>query len=222
MAIRIITDSTSDISKREAAQKGIGVAGLTVVIDGVEYTEGEDITYENFYSLAENSTQVLTSQPSPSVFAKLFNEAKRAGDKVIGLFVSSHLSGTYQSACIAAESCEMQDIYLIDTQNISISVRLMVYTALELIKNYYDHADEVNDMIQSKLKNWKANRISRVSSAILRLGTAEMMYSKEDMDSVVINEAVELSKKFAGENDYQFINGVLGAVSKELRGNSQS
>ncbi len=94
--------------------------------------------------------------------------------------------------------------------------------ALELIKNYYDHADEVNDMIQSKLKNWKANRISRVSSAILRLGTAEMMYSKEDMDSVVINEAVELSKKFAGENDYQFINGVLGAVSKELRGNSQS
>ena len=121
MAIRIITDSTSDISKREAAQKGIGVAGLTVVIDGVEYTEGEDITYENFYSLAENSTQVLTSQPSPSVFAKLFNEAKRAGDKVIGLFVSSHLSGTYQSACIAAESCEMKDIYLIDTQNISIS-----------------------------------------------------------------------------------------------------
>lgn len=94
--------------------------------------------------------------------------------------------------------------------------------ALELIKNYYDHADEVNDMIQSKLKNWKANRISRVSSALLRLGTAEMMYSKEDMDSVVINEAVELSKKFAGENDYQFINGVLGAVSKELRGNSQS
>lgn len=94
--------------------------------------------------------------------------------------------------------------------------------ALELIKNYYDHADEVNDMIQSKLKNWKANRISRVASAILRLGTAEMMYSKEDMDSVVINEAVELSKKFAGENDYQFINGVLGAVSKELRENSQS
>lgn len=94
--------------------------------------------------------------------------------------------------------------------------------ALELIKNYYDHADEVNDMIQSKLKNWKANRISRVASAILRLGTAEMMYSKEDMDSVVINEAVELSKKFAGENDYQFINGVLGAVSKELRENSRS
>ena len=91
--------------------------------------------------------------------------------------------------------------------------------ALNLIKTYYDHADEVNEMIQSKLKNWKSNRISRVCSAILRLSTAEMMYSNEEMDSIVINEAVELSKKFAGENDYQFINGVLGAVSKELREN---
>lgn len=93
--------------------------------------------------------------------------------------------------------------------------------ALNLIKNYYDHSDEVNDMIQSKLKNWNVNRISRVCSAILRLSTAEMMYSAEDMDSVIINEAVELSKKFAGENDYQFINGVLGAVSKELRENKR-
>lgn len=89
--------------------------------------------------------------------------------------------------------------------------------ALNLIKNYYTHADEVDEMIQSKLKNWKSSRISRVNNAILRISTAEMMFSHEDMDSVVINEAVELSKKFSGENDYQFINGVLGAISKELR-----
>ena len=89
--------------------------------------------------------------------------------------------------------------------------------ALNLIKTYYDHADEVNEMIQSKLKKWSAGRISRVCSAVLRISTAEMMFSPEDMDSIVINEAVEICKKFAGENDYQFVNGVLGAVSKELR-----
>lgn len=89
--------------------------------------------------------------------------------------------------------------------------------ALNLIKNYYDHADEVNEMIQSKLKNWTTNRISRVCSAVLRLSAAEMMYTNEDVDSIVINEAVEICKKFAGENDYQFVNGVLGAVSRELR-----
>ncbi len=88
--------------------------------------------------------------------------------------------------------------------------------ALELIKMYYDHADEVNDMIQSKLINWKQDRISRVCGAILRLSVAEMMYSNEDVDSIVINEAVELAKKFAGEKDYQFVNGVLGSVSREI------
>ena len=89
--------------------------------------------------------------------------------------------------------------------------------ALNLIKTYYDHADEVNEMIQSKLKKCTSNRIPRVCSALLRLSAAEMMYSSEDMDSVIINEAVELCKKFAGDNDYQFVNGVLGAISKELR-----
>ena len=89
--------------------------------------------------------------------------------------------------------------------------------AMNLIKLYYDHADEVNDMIQSKLKGWDQRRISRVCSAILRLSTAEMMYSNEDMDSIIINEAVEICKEYAGENDYQFVNGVLGAISKELR-----
>ena len=89
--------------------------------------------------------------------------------------------------------------------------------AMNLIKLYYDHADEVNDMIQSKLKGWDQKRISRVCSDILRLSTAEMMYSNEDMDSIIINEAVEICKEYAGENDYQFVNGVLGAISKELR-----
>ena len=89
--------------------------------------------------------------------------------------------------------------------------------AMNLIKLYYDHADVVNDMIQSKLKGWDQKRISRVCSAILRLSTAEMMYSNEDMDSIIINEAVEICKEYAGENDYQFVNGVLGAISKELR-----
>lgn len=89
--------------------------------------------------------------------------------------------------------------------------------AMNLIKLYYDHADEVNDMIQSKLKGWDQKRISRVCSAILRLSTAEMMYSNEDMDSIIINEAVEICKEYAGENDYRFVNGVLGAISKELR-----
>ena len=88
--------------------------------------------------------------------------------------------------------------------------------AIGLINNYYNNAEEVNEIIQSKLKNWSQSRISRVASAVLRLSVAEMMFSQEkDMDSVIINEAVEICKRFAGDNDYQFVNGVLGAVAKD-------
>ncbi|MBQ6896941.1 MAG: transcription antitermination factor NusB [Oscillospiraceae bacterium] len=88
--------------------------------------------------------------------------------------------------------------------------------AISLINNYYNNAEEVNEIIQSKLKNWSQSRISRVASAVLRLSVAEMLFSSEkDMDSVIINEAVEICKRFAGDNDYQFVNGVLGAISKD-------
>jgi N utilization substance protein B len=88
--------------------------------------------------------------------------------------------------------------------------------AMSLINNYYSNAEKVNDIIQSKLKNWSQSRISRVASAVLRLSVAEMIFSDEkDMDSIIINEAVEMCKKFAGDNDYQFVNGVLGAIAKD-------
>ena len=88
--------------------------------------------------------------------------------------------------------------------------------AMSLINNYYSNAEKVNDIIQSKLKNWSQSRISRVASAVLRLSVAEMLFSDEkDIDSIIINEAVEVCKKFAGDNDYQFVNGVLGAVAKD-------
>ena len=51
---------------------------------------------------------------------------------------------------------------------------------------------------------------------LLRLSIAEMLYGEPDMDSVIVNEAVELAKKYAGEKDYQFVNGVLGTVSRQL------
>lgn len=70
-------------------------------------------------------------------------------------------------------------------------------------------------MIEPNLKNWKLNRLPRVSRIALELAVTEMFFgSKEDMDSVIINETVELVKKFGGEEDYQFVNGVLGTLSR--------
>ncbi|MFR1785193.1 MAG: transcription antitermination factor NusB [Ruthenibacterium lactatiformans] len=68
---------------------------------------------------------------------------------------------------------------------------------------------------QARLKDWTLARLPRVN-APSRLAVTEMRFNgSDDMDSIVINEAVELAKKYAGEEDYQFINGVLGAISRE-------
>lgn len=85
-----------------------------------------------------------------------------------------------------------------------------------MLINFYAHSAEVDDAIVLRLKDWTLARLPRVNAAILRMAVTEMMYSAEDMDSIVINEAVEIAKKYAGDGDYQFINGVLGSLSREL------
>ena len=86
----------------------------------------------------------------------------------------------------------------------------------KLIDDYYEHSAEINDMIRDHLKGWTIDRIPRVSLTVLRLALSEILYGDEKLPSVTINEAVELTKKFGGNEDYQFVNGLLGSVVREL------
>ena len=84
-----------------------------------------------------------------------------------------------------------------------------------LLNAYYDHSAEVDDEIRAHLRNWTMSRLPRVSLTVLRLGLAEMLYGGEKKPGVVINEAVELTKKYGADEDYQFVNGLLGTVARE-------
>ena len=89
--------------------------------------------------------------------------------------------------------------------------------AIECAKGVAERRSEIDEKISSNLKSgWKISRISKVSLAIMRLAVYEMLYIDEIPVSVSINEAVELSKKYTVQDDTSFINGVLGAVAKEL------
>lgn len=89
--------------------------------------------------------------------------------------------------------------------------------AINCVKGIKEHQDQIDENIASNLKSgWKLNRISKVSLAIMRVAIYEMMYLEDIPVSVSINEAVELSKKYAAEDDTAFVNGVLGAVAKAL------
>ena len=89
--------------------------------------------------------------------------------------------------------------------------------AIDCVKGIKENQDKIDEKITSNLKSgWKINRISKVSLAILRVAIYEMLYLDDIPVSVSINEAVELSKKYTVQDDTSFINGVLGAVAKEL------
>lgn len=89
--------------------------------------------------------------------------------------------------------------------------------AIETAKTIEEKLEEIDTYISAHLsKGWKISRISRISLAILRVAVYEMKYIDEVPVSVAINEAVELAKKYSVD-DASFVNGVLGAIAKELQ-----
>ena len=84
-----------------------------------------------------------------------------------------------------------------------------------LIRGFYDHSVEIDEMISTHLKGWTMNRIPRLNLTALRLALSEIFYSGENKPAVAINEIVEIVKKYGSESDYQFVNGLLGTVVRE-------
>ena len=86
--------------------------------------------------------------------------------------------------------------------------------AKELFEGVDSKIEELDEVINTYSKGWKTNRLPKVNLAILRLAIYEIKYVDDVPASVAINEAVELAKKYSGEGDYSFINGILGSVAK--------
>lgn len=81
-----------------------------------------------------------------------------------------------------------------------------------LIKGITENAAELDKKISEISKNWSLDRISPVDKSILRLAMYEIMYEKDTPRAVVINEAIELAKRYSDEDSSKFINGILGAA----------
>ena len=85
-----------------------------------------------------------------------------------------------------------------------------------VFKVVYDSLSELDSLISESLVGWSITRISKTALCIMRLAIFEMKYIEEIPVSVSINEAVELCKKYATENDASFVNGILSTVAKAL------
>ena len=90
--------------------------------------------------------------------------------------------------------------------------------ALELLQQTMVNKSRIDDLIAQAAVNWRLPRIAAADRNVLRLAVCEMLYIDDVPDEVAINEAVEIAKRFGGDESPSFINGVLDAVRKILRG----
>ena len=128
--IRIVTDSTSDLSIQRAAQLGVEMLPLSVHFGEECYRDGVDITKAAFYEkLAHADKLPTTSQITPEAFEAVFRRHIEAGDQVLGLFISSAMSGTCQSANIARSMVDEVNIAVPDTGTVTFGLGLLVETA---------------------------------------------------------------------------------------------
>ena len=85
----------------------------------------------------------------------------------------------------------------------------------ELVSLYEQNQEQINSLINSKLKGYTPERVYRIDRAILATAIAELFFYKQTPYKVVINEAVEMAKKYSTEKSYSFVNGVLKVLVEE-------
>ena len=132
MAIQFIIDSASDLLPQEAQVMGITHLPLTVLFGEESYRDAIDLTHEGFYEkLVENDVLPTTSQIPPGDFAAAFERVAAVGDTAVVITLSGKLSGTWQSAVIAAEGYEDR-IFVVDSENVTVGERILLQRGLAL------------------------------------------------------------------------------------------
>lgn len=131
MAIRILTDSTSDLPRSLQAQLDIEIIPLSVCFGQEVFADGVDLLPQEFYQKLREADALPTTSCVPvATFEAAFERALQAGDEVLGIFLSSELSATFQSAVIAAQNLQSERITLVDSQNVALGLALLVYRAV--------------------------------------------------------------------------------------------
>jgi N utilization substance protein B len=88
--------------------------------------------------------------------------------------------------------------------------------AQQLVKGTVEHVEQIDELIQRHAEHWRLDRMATVDRNLLRLAVQEFLYEKETPKTVVINEAIEIARRFSALESPQFINGVLDSIKKEL------
>ncbi|MFW6238426.1 MAG: DegV family protein [Halanaerobiales bacterium] len=134
----IVTDSTCDLPEEVISKNNIHVIPLLVSFGEKVYKDREELSADDFYTkLKQEKILPRTSQPAVGEFVQLYEKLSSKYDSIISLHLSSRLSGTYDSARLAAEHVEKCDIHTIDTRSVSLGLGFLAILAAKLRNNDY-------------------------------------------------------------------------------------
>ncbi|MDU1075506.1 MAG: DegV family protein [Clostridium sp.] len=149
--IKIITDSSADLPKEVFQKLNIDVLPLLINFGEESHLDGVDINIEELFEKIETSDVFPnTAQVTPPRFVEAYEKYLKEGYKIISIHLSSCMSGTYQSACLAKQMLESDDIYVVDSQNVTSGLGLLAYRAAILRDRGLSAEEIVADLEESK------------------------------------------------------------------------
>jgi DegV family protein with EDD domain len=152
MSIKILVDSSADISQSEALSRGLGYVSFEVRFGDKAYQDGVDINPEQFFNLLQTEDVFpKTSQINEEIFNEKFTELTADGSEVIAILLSSDLSGTYHCATRAAQNFNGK-VSVIDSANASTGTRILIEYACRLVQEGKDRQTIVNLLEEKKKK----------------------------------------------------------------------
>jgi len=208
MSVKIIVDSTVNLAPE--VKKRVTAVALAVRFGQQEYQDGVTITAEKFYEmLAANEELPTTSQPTPAAFEDAYREAVEAGHQVVCITIASKLSGTYQSATIAAEEFPGK-VFVVDSRTAAIGSGILAQYALELADKGLDGEQILQELIQVR-KNIRLyfmvdtleylKKGGRLSSAVAVVGgllnIKPILHVDQDGEIKMLSTARGMKKAFA-------------------------
>jgi len=146
--VKIISDSTCDLSKDLVEKHNIEIVPLYVNFGDESFLDGVNLSVEEMYDLVQQrKTLPKTAAPSPGAFVEVFTKYLDEGCEVIYLGIGSKFSATFSSANVAKNILESDDIYLIDSQNLSSGTGLLLLKAAKFVEEGYS-AKEIKEKIE--------------------------------------------------------------------------
>lgn len=209
--IKLLLDSSSDYSLKEADAKNIAFVPLTVTIGEHSYQDGVDITKDTFYEMLEKGNEFpKTSQPSPQSFLTCFQKAKEDGDELICILISSSLSGTCQSAHLAKAMADYDGIYVIDSGLAASLIKVLADYAGQLIEKGLPAAEIVEkiEVMKHKVKVvavldtleylYRGGRLNRTTAAMGDLARLKpIVHITEDGQVGILGKCIGKNKAFS-------------------------